>query len=242
MKHRIVKMFKLTIISLIIPLALSSLLQKPRLPWYPKIVGGLPIGINQAPYQVSLQDRGFHICGASIISENFVITAAHCTSGNTAASLKIRAGSDLSASGGVLIQVAEILQHESFDSWTIDFDFSILKLEESLKFSETIQPVALPTQDEEVPTGILCFVTGWGNTQNSAETREKLRGAFVPSVKQESCFKAYGNFGEITARMICAGYTKGGKDACQGLQIYSFSIKKFHLKLSFVYQVTAVVH
>lgn len=61
-----------------------------------RIVGGFPIPITRAPYQVSLMRRKFHICGGkpyteicfnclnyflaegSIISLFFVMTAAHC--------------------------------------------------------------------------------------------------------------------------------------------------------------------
>lgn len=43
-----------------------------------RIVGGDIISLSEAPYQVSLQFQGKHICGGSIISENFVLTAAHC--------------------------------------------------------------------------------------------------------------------------------------------------------------------
>lgn len=211
-------MFKCTILAIIVPLVLASRrLPMPRLTGNGKIVGGLPIGIDQAPYQISLQDRGFHICGGSIIAPNFILTAAHCTQSNEAKNLKIRAGSSKYMSGGVEIQVKTITQHPDFDYWTIDYDFSVLELEEDLEFSDKIAPIELPQQDEEVIDGILCFVTGWGNTQNSDESRTILRGAFVPSVAQESCLNAYGGFGEITDRMICAGYAAGGKDACQGL-------------------------
>jgi trypsin len=181
-----------------------------------KIVGGLEINIELAPYQISLQDRGFHICGGSIISENFVLTAAHCTHGNSAKSLKIRAGSDKYRSGGVLIQVEEIIQHEDFNYQIIDFDFSLLKLDQSLEFSEKIRSIALPEQNEVVEDDTLCFVTGWGNTQNVQESREKLRAAFVPSVNQTSCTEAYESFGGITDQMICAGFRRGQVDACQG--------------------------
>lgn len=210
-------MFKCTILAIIVPLVLASRrLPMPRLSGNGKIVGGLPIDIDQAPYQISLQDRGFHICGGSIIAPNFVLTAAHCTQGNEAKNLKIRAGSSKYMSGGVEIQVKTINQHPEFDYWTIDYDFSVLELEEDLEYSDKIAAIELPQQDEEVIDGILCFVTGWGNTQNSEESRTILRGAYVPSVAQESCINAYGGFGEITDRMICAGFAAGGKDACQG--------------------------
>lgn len=213
---------------LILPFAFATPFIRPRLfPFGGKIVGGLPITIQDASYQISLQTRNFHICGGSVISENFVLTAAHCTSGQSASSLTIRAGSDLYRSGGVVVRVEKILQHEKFDYSKIDFDFSLLKLAAPLNFSDLIQPIALPSQDEIVEDDSLCIVTGWGNTQNSQESRDKLRAAYVPSVNQAECDAAYRNFGGITDRMICAGYKSGGKDACQGLLLERRLLRRF---------------
>jgi hypothetical protein len=46
-----------------------------------KIVGGNTIDIEEVPWQVSLQYISMHICGGSIISTDYVVTAAHCTYG-----------------------------------------------------------------------------------------------------------------------------------------------------------------
>lgn len=45
-----------------------------------RIIGGHPVKIESAPYQVALLDNNGHRCGGSLISESFVLTAAHCTS------------------------------------------------------------------------------------------------------------------------------------------------------------------
>lgn len=127
-------------------------------------------------------------------------------------------------SGGTIVKVKAIHQHEKFDPYLIDYDFSVLELETPLELSDKIQPIELPKLDEKVEDGVMCFVSGWGNTQSSSESREVLRGAFVPSFNQDQCNEAYGMYGGITERMICAGYQKGQVDACQGL----FLKNKYH--------------
>nr|ABV60308.1 putative trypsin [Lutzomyia longipalpis] len=187
---------------------------KPRLDG--RIVGGYVINIEDTPYQLSLQRSNWHICGASLISESFVLTAAHCTFGSSANSFTVRTQTSFHGRGGVVVGVKRIIQHPKFDYSTIDYDFSILELAAPVEFNEKLQPIRLPEQDEDVEDGTPLLVTGWGNTQNAQESREQLRAAIVPKSNDEVCNKAYGQFGGITARMICAGLPEGGKDACQG--------------------------
>lgn len=42
-----------------------------------KIVGGYTCAANSVPYQVSL-NSGYHFCGGSLISSQWVLSAAHC--------------------------------------------------------------------------------------------------------------------------------------------------------------------
>jgi trypsin len=212
-------MFRLILIAVVLPFIAAVPLVRPRY-WVPewRIVGGNVIGIEDAPYQISLQLKGssFHTCGGSIIAPNLILTAAHCTDGSSASRFQIRAGSEKYSSGGVQVNVEKIFQHEKFDYFTIDFDYSILKLESSLEFSDKIKPVKLAGKDQKIPDGTNCTVTGWGNTQSSQESREILRAAFVPKFSHEKCNEAYKSYGGITDRMICAGFPSGGVDACQG--------------------------
>lgn len=140
-------------------------------------------------------------------------------SGQSASFLKVRVGSSYHASGGQLAAVKKIIRHEKYDPYIIDYDFSLLELREPLKFTESIQAVALPEQDGEVPTGGACSISGWGNTQAIGESRNQLRVAIVPVVSQSDCEAAYEGF-TISPRMICAGYKEGGKDSCQGRYLF----------------------
>lgn len=128
-------------------------------------MGGFEIDITDAPHQVSLQSRGSHICGGSIISPEWVLTAAHCTDGASASNLRVRVGSTKHASGGAVVSISRIVQHPQFSYSTIDYDYSLLKLAKKVTLGNSSQVIALPEQDEPVPDGTLCEVSGWGNTQ-----------------------------------------------------------------------------
>nr|AAB37260.1 early trypsin precursor [Culex quinquefasciatus]AAK50138.1 early trypsin [Culex quinquefasciatus] len=196
--------------------------QRPR-PWWNsleategRIVGGFEVDIKDVPYQVSLRSFGSHICGGSIISKRWILTAAHCASSADRPKETIRVGSSEKGSGGQILKLKRIVQHPQYDGSIIDYDFSLLELAEELELDDSHTTIALPEQDEPVTDGAICRVSGWGNTQSSAQSNKFLRATDVPSVNQDKCSEAYSDFGGVTPRMICAGYQEGGKDACQG--------------------------
>ncbi|EDS31647.1 trypsin 1 [Culex quinquefasciatus] len=184
--------------------------QRPR-PWWNsleategRIVGGFEVDIKDVPYQVSLRSFGSHICGGSIISKRWILTAAHCASSADRPKETIRVGSSEKGSGGQILKLKRIVQHPQYDGSIIDYDFSLLELAEELELDDSHTTIALPEQDEPVTDGAICRVSGWGNTQSSAQSNKFLRATDVPSVNQDKCSEAYSDFGE------------GGKDACQG--------------------------
>lgn len=73
------------IVGLILSLSIVNAAVRPVFPFpinFNKIVGGKPINIEEVPYQVALNlnVNGLqHFCGGSILSEKFIMTAAHCT-------------------------------------------------------------------------------------------------------------------------------------------------------------------
>ncbi|XP_062557835.1 transmembrane protease serine 9-like [Armigeres subalbatus] len=194
----------------------------PSRPWWNvrrssgRVVGGYEVAVEDVPFQVSLSDVGSsHFCGGSLLSDRWVLTAGHCAS-SYQHNLQVRVGSSRHASGGQLYKVRTVYRHPQYSAATTDYDFSLLELEETVTFSESCSPVDLPQKDDPVNAGTCLQVSGWGNTQNPAESSAVLRAANVPAVSQEECSQAYAMYGGVTDRMVCAGYKQGGKDACQG--------------------------
>nr|ACT21116.1 female reproductive tract protease GLEANR_897 [Drosophila mojavensis] len=185
-----------------------------------RIVGGQPINITDAPYQISLQLvlplSLIHDCGGSLISKEWILTAAHCTYGRKTNQLRVRLGSSESKRNGQLLDIKKIVNHKKYNYVTTDYDFSLLQLQEPIEFDATKQAVKLPKQGQEFKDGEMCYVSGWGKTLNPEESDEWLRQVKVPLVNQEECRKQNLLINIVTDSMICAGYMQGGKDACQG--------------------------
>lgn len=89
---------------------------------------------------------------------------------------KIRAGSSAHSKDGELYTIKRVVQNKKFDGRTIDYDFSLLELQNPIKYDETKQEIKLHDFDEAFGDNTSCFVTGWGNTQNSSESSNILRG------------------------------------------------------------------
>ena len=97
-----------------------------------RIVGGAPTLPNQYPWQVGLVfgSQNSPFCGGTLISDTYVMTAAHCTNGQSASQLKVLVGEHnlgTTNDSAFKVQVAQIIQDPSYNSSTLDRDFSILR-------------------------------------------------------------------------------------------------------------------
>ncbi|XP_076643765.1 trypsin-1-like isoform X2 [Halictus rubicundus] len=176
-----------------------------------RIVGGAPVNIKEHPHQLSLQTTG-HICGASIISSKWAVTAGHCV-GSAPSRYKLKAGNN-NKDQGTVHTVKNIIRHPQYNSQTIDFDIALIEVNEPFVFSSTVKPVQLA--NAEPSTGKVVDITGWGALREGGATSPVLQKVSIPIVARKQCQELYGRANSITARMICAGYTQGGKDSCQG--------------------------
>lgn len=52
--------------------------------------------------------------------------------------------------------------HPKYNGIRLDFDFSLLELEDELEFNDKVHPITLPNKDLNVPDGTMCEISGWG--------------------------------------------------------------------------------
>ncbi|KAL7019945.1 hypothetical protein ACKWTF_011314 [Chironomus riparius] len=176
-----------------------------------KIVGGQIMDITNVPYFVSLLFNDRHICGGSIISESWIISAAHCGEGKNAENFTIRSGSSRKSRGGKIHAVESVYSHPNYSSSTLDNDFMLLKLKEPLQFDAKRQPITLG-ESYMYYQGAHVLTSGLGTTQDAMQSSEFLRGVVVEISSSKKCKAAYPNM--ITKNMFCAAADK--KDSCQG--------------------------
>ncbi|XP_058804495.1 transmembrane protease serine 9-like [Phymastichus coffea] len=159
-----------------------------------RIVGGYKTTISEHPYQVFLRYNGRYRCGGAILSEEWIITAAHCLKSVFPSSLSIKAGSSTLSGRGQVKTAREIIVHEDYSARESDYDIAVIQLESPLQFNRNVQPIDLASHSDDYSDG------------SEATTSVTL-------LANSECQRLYGRK-RITNRMLCAG--TGGSDACQG--------------------------
>ncbi|XP_030556957.1 trypsin alpha-like [Drosophila novamexicana] len=175
-----------------------------------RIIGGSNEVIENAPWQISLQYLGKHVCGGSIYNKEIIVTAAHCVASRLPKDLQVRVGSTYHNSGGTLVGVARTLSHEHFNRPSYANDIAVIRLSQPLTFGTSVQPIALAKTTPSRKTS--ATVTGWGISKKVPVSPTQLQSVRLRIMSQKLCWKI--SFGLITNDMICAFDWKKG--ACNG--------------------------
>uniref|UniRef100_A0A452SLL6 Peptidase S1 domain-containing protein n=1 Tax=Ursus americanus TaxID=9643 RepID=A0A452SLL6_URSAM len=192
--------------------------------WEPR--GGLrPASGRKWPWQVSVRINEKHVCGGSLITQQWVLTAGHCILSRFRYSVKMGDRSVHKEITSVVVPVRNIIVHPQLSVvGVIQKDLALLQLLYPVNFTMTIQPICIPQKTFRVEAGTTCWVTGWGRKEEYGETASLIT-AVLHEVDQdiihhEKCNeliqKAMTTKRNIVLEGMLCGYKEAGKDSCQG--------------------------
>ena len=184
------------------------------------IIGGADVDANNYPFMVSVGSGSSsdfsQFCGGALVSDEFIVTAAHCSEGAEPSDVSVMLGSQLADEGGLVVGVSAIRIHPDWTGETSEgFDIALWRLDQRLDLEELrLRTVELMRPQDEglAAAGALSATIGWGVTDNPSYALQEVH---VPITSDQQCADAYPQVSTFETQ-ICAGAPSGGLDSCQG--------------------------
>ncbi|XP_013378635.1 SCO-spondin [Lingula anatina] len=180
------------------------------------IVGGTEATPHSWPWQVRMYIPPGYMCGGVLITDEWVLTAAHCIQSTSPTGYQAIIGDhsrSTTESAQVTKSLSRIIKHESYSGVVSGYDIALVKLSSPVTLSAERNIACLPASGEELNDGHECWTTGWGTTSSGGSTSTVLREVRVDYIKTTTC-RSDSNYNSIADTSVCAG--EAGKDACQG--------------------------
>ncbi|XP_072938238.1 serine protease snk-like isoform X1 [Epargyreus clarus] len=172
------------------------------------------------------------MCGSSLISRNFVLTAAHCSWVSPRQFNLIDPKPQIVRLGNknllevnrdyyLDVTIQEIIVHPAYKSPLKYFDIALMKLAKDVVFDLYMMPACL-WRDATVEPGTEVDATGWGYTseavKNMSAELQVVKIKIIDSIQCDEIIKTgrSRNFKGVRSHQICAGVLEGGVDTCQG--------------------------
>ncbi|XP_044739396.1 chymotrypsin BII-like [Chrysoperla carnea] len=184
--------------------AITRLEQFQQLGLEGRIIGGKQAALGQFPWQVAISfktSQGTFFCGGALISDQWVLTAAHCVKGATVFSIRLGTtySSGGSESGVQTISSTSAIHHENYNERTLNNDIAVIKLSSKASINQNVKPIELDSS--VIPAGSALTVSGFGAVKTGGSVSQKLNYVAVKSIANNKCQETYGS--TVTNSVIC---------------------------------------
>ncbi|XP_054909342.1 granzyme B(G,H)-like [Poeciliopsis prolifica] len=182
-----------------------------------EIINGKKVPDRMMRYVASVQnDRGQHVCGGFLISEDFVVTAAHCNN-NTPTSVVLGTHNLKKVDDGTMRYNVTPCKHPDFKDVKTGNDIMLLKLSKKVKLNKKVQSIQIPKGEMKVKDEAKCLVVGWGSTRYRGKTSNELEMAEVTITSLKECKTTWKSLKlDLPSNVICAGGDNAKTGFCKG--------------------------
>ncbi|XP_031626099.1 apolipophorins-like [Contarinia nasturtii] len=216
-----------------------------------RIYGGVETTSEEFPWMAALgyldySDDDYKVtfrCGGTIISDYFILTAAHCTSNPKPVVVRLGKNTlSISDDDGIKpenYRIEEIKKHPNYSRLTMKNDIALIRVTKRISFKYNISPACLQTDVNDIHVDVPLIVTGWGRTTDkNLNTSNILMKTQLKTMPLSECNKTLSKWNKIAKLspyqdgishgQYCAYDPQARNDSCQGdsggpLQYYSDS-------------------
>ncbi|XP_053471939.1 polyserase-2 isoform X1 [Ictalurus furcatus] len=160
------------------------------------------------PWIASLQLNGTHVCGGTLISQQFVVSSADCFSSSTKPSdWTVKLGR-LNQNGSNPNEVSVTVTNITFSKGDSN-NIAVLQLSSMPTLSNFIQPICVDQGNNNFSVGTQCWVAGWGSGGGAQQTLQQFSTVIV------NCGNTSSSNSICTEALVIEQTTKGGSLMCK---------------------------
>ncbi|KAJ8735673.1 hypothetical protein PYW07_007293 [Mythimna separata] len=188
-----------------------------------RVVGGDGAAAGAWPWQAALYRDGDFQCGGTLVHQQWLLSASHCfyqaTEAHWVARLgALRRGAWPRGPWERVSRVRQVVLHPKYAPRGFRNDIALLRVD-PVPLHARLRPACLPPPRAQPPAGHHCTVVGWGQLyEHERVFPDTLQEVELPVISTSECRRRTRLLPlyRVTDDMFCAGYERGGRDACLG--------------------------